>query len=467
MTSYKALALGLALCAGLAPTGAQAQSVSARARAKLFTAMVSKSALSTPAPSLNGARAVARAVTFSSAVAARPSLTRLVAAMQRQAQVSLVSSSDQGSLHFRALDVRTASPFPLRVEFVLNDSAPVDRVLYMVPGGSVNFQQSFFTPANASLASYMAEHGAFVVGVTQSEDNVAALASDYSVMADWGFAKHREDLRIVTELVRSSLNRELPCELLGMSFGAYYVLDYAAHYTTCDRVLAVDIGSLRPDAQPGPADAERTYQAEVELIANGTYVNDANMLTGVQLSLAETAPQIDSGISRQPFGGVPGNFTALGAVYYAGIASGKVPGPHTPSTGLPGDWLLNSIFTGTYTFAPNPVDDRFEFSLITADKFHDSALRSGSGLIPLAIERDYWAVNAGNPAYRIDWGNIRGKVVWFNAELGYGSNMYGAELIRAAGHAQVTADVLPRYGHGDLLLSSQARTEVWPRLLPQ
>jgi hypothetical protein len=137
----------------------------------------------------------------------------------------------------------------------------------------------------------------------------------------------------------------------------------------------------------------------------------------VQLSVAEAAPNADSGLSREPYGH-SGNFTQLGAVFFASVFTAVLSGPHTPATGLPGDWLLKQgIFAGTYGFATNPLDDRYELTSTTFETFRSSAQRSGSGLIPLAVDRDYWAVNAGNPAYRVDWGNIRAEVLWFKPQL--------------------------------------------------
>ena len=175
-------------------------------------------------------------------------------------------------------------------------------------------------------------------------------------------------------------------------------------------------------------------------------------------------PMEDSGESREALG-LPGNFTFLGLTYFSLIYSGSLPGFHSDITGLPGEWWLKSQFAGFYEFNYDPLEDHFGFYLTDFDRIIQGAANLGSGVLPLAVWRDSSALDSFNNEYIIDFNGIEEKVRWINAELGMGSYNYFTEIIKETGNTDVTATVVPGYGHLDLLWSDQAEEEVWPLLL--
>jgi pimeloyl-ACP methyl ester carboxylesterase len=278
-------------------------------------------------------------------------------------------------------------------------------------------------------------------------------------------AEHRADIRAVVQRVQGTLG--LPYEMLGHSYGAASALDYASHFSAeLVRVIALDIYAFDPGSDPQAIDrAEATYSAHVALLSQGVYVDPAGAQAGVFARLTPEEHLADSGSSRESFG-APGNFTNDGLTYISLIYNSQLPGIHSELTGLAGDWpLRQSVFAGTYTFAPDPLDDVFAFTYVERSTLIASSAAARSGLIPMAFARDYWAAVAGDPAYAIDWASIKTKLVWLNAELGYGTQTYGASAAAASGNPNVEVAVIPGYGHGDMLLSRSARRDVWSRLL--
>jgi pimeloyl-ACP methyl ester carboxylesterase len=355
--------------------------------------------------------------------------------------------------------------YPLTVDVVASRNANADHIVYMLPGGSVNFRSSFFTPHDRNLAHFMRERGGLVVGISPREDNVPATLGDYSFMADWGLAKHRADVRSVVSVARSVT--ALPYDLLGHSYGASCALDYAANDADdLRRLIVLDIYSMAPGASLGMEAAERTYRAHVDLLSQGVYHDTSYGGTKSGASLAQLAPGIDSGISRAD-AGFPGNFQLEAYLYYSLIHSAPLPGVHTPITDLPGDWLMKqSMLAGRYTLAQNPRSDRYSFDHTQIETFRESASKIGGGLIPVALERDFWAVTAGNPDYVIPFEDIKAEVIWLNAELGYAEHSYAAQRIAEAGNPRVTTAIIAGYGHGDMVWSATAAADVW-RMLPE
>jgi pimeloyl-ACP methyl ester carboxylesterase len=353
--------------------------------------------------------------------------------------------------------------YPLTVDVVASRNAKADHIVYMLPGGSVNFGSSFFTPRDRNLAHFMRERGGLIVGISAREDNVPSTLEDYSFMAGWGLAKHRADIRSVVSAVQSVT--ALPYDLLGHSYGASCALDYAANDAgDLRRLIVLDIYSMAPGASLGVEAAERTYQAHVALMSQGVYHDTSYADTKTGANLAELLPDVDSGVSRAD-AGYPGNFLLEAYLYYSLINTAPLPGIHTPITDLPGDWLMKqSMLAGQYTLAQNPRADRFSFDHTQIETFRESAAKIGGGLVPVALERDFWAVNAGNPDYVIPFQDIKAEVIWLNAELGYAEHSHAAQQIEAGGNQRVTTAIIPGYGHGDMIWSATAAADVWSML---
>ena len=354
--------------------------------------------------------------------------------------------------------------YPLTVDIVACGHKAPQKIAYFLPGGGTNFQSSFFSPREDNLSQFFCEQGYLVVGVTPREESIPADTQDLSFTQSWGMARHRRDIRSIVQRVQGTL--ALPYEMLGHSYGASSALDYASHYSAeLERVIALDIYSIDPASDPtGIAQAQATYAAHVTLLEQGQFVDPANAQAGVFAQLTPEAHMADSGASREAYG-VPGNFTNDGLIYISLIYNAQLPGIHSNLTGLAGDWpLKQSVFAGTYSFAPDPLDDVFAFNYLERSTLTAASAAARSGLIPLAFARDYWAVVAGHSAYSIDWTAIKTRLVWLNAELAYGAQTFGARAAAAAGNSHVQVGIIPGYGHGDMLLSRSARKDVW-RLL--
>lgn len=353
---------------------------------------------------------------------------------------------------------------PLQIDLLGSTSQQATRVIYLLPGGGSSFESSFFTPANQNLAQFFRERGYLVVGVTPREDALGRCGEGDAAVASWGLAKHKSDLRSVVARIQAALG--LPYDILGHSFGAALALDYASTWSDVGRLVVLDIDSFDPVNEPEKISwALDTSNAAATLLAQGVFSDSAGA-EFKQLAIASLVnPQGDSGAPRSELG-LPGNFTNRALVHFATIFSAQLPGPLTELTGLPGEWsLVQSLVAGQYDFDVNPTLDRYSFRWSSLNRLQLAALRVGSGQAPLALTRDWMAAVAESPRYRIAWGSIRAKVVWVNAELGYGHQTFAAELIRRGGNSDVSVEVVPGYGHADVLWSNSAAADVWARFL--
>jgi len=351
--------------------------------------------------------------------------------------------------------------YPITIDVVVSTHEPPRKVIYLLPGGGTSFRASFFSPRGDNLAQYFRERGYLVVGITPREDRIPSTTEDFTFAAGWGVAQHRRDIRAVISRIQRVTR--LPYEVLGHSAGAVSALDYASKYSReIARVIALDIYSLDPDADPeGIAQAAATHAAHETLLGQGIFMDPANAGAGALASQSAEELRADSGASRADVG-LSGNFTNEGLFYFFAIYSADLPGVHSELTGLPGDWpLIASAFAGDYTLAPDPLDDAYALTHVSRGTLVASSAEAGSGLYPIAFARDHWAVVAGNGAYAIDWSAIQTKLIWLNTELGYGPQTHGATLAREAGNPNVTVAVVPGYGHGDILLSRTARRDAW------
>lgn len=384
-------------------------------------------------------------------------------ALERTGDSVRVGQSGEGGWSWQEYELFD-DEVPLTIDIVQNARVPVGKVIYFLAGGGTNFRSSFFTPREHNLAHFLSGLGYLVIGITPREHNLPIALTDYEFTAAWGMDHRREDVRTIVELVQAAV--PLPYEVLGHSYGASAALDYASKYPLeVERVIALDIYSIDPQVDPlGVVAAESTYLAHVELLRQGTYVDGGGAGANVFATLPREVLLQDSGVSREPYGS-PGNFTYEGLFFFTMIETALLPGIHTEQTGLSSDWPLgSSMFVGTYAMAPNPRDDLYALVHMDRTTVETAAATAGSGVWPVAFARDYWAVNSGNGTYTIDWSAIRNKLVWINAELGYGSQHYGANLVALSGNQNVNVHVVPGYGHGDVLLSRNAERDVWEKL---
>ena len=355
--------------------------------------------------------------------------------------------------------------YPLSVD-ILGSNLSVPRgIVYMLPGGATNFRSSFMVPREDNLANFFRRHGYLVIGITPREDTVPADTRDKSFMQAWDMNQHRADIRSVVERVQAIV--PLPYELLGHSYGAASALDYAGVYPDeVQRVIALDIYSFDRTVDPASMRAaRRTHEAYVQLMSEGVFADTsyADFPALVRSGLVRR----DAGVSRTPDDDYE-RYTSKQLLLFGLIYSAVLPGVHSDITGLPGDWpMAMSTIAGDEGWEFRPSDDNRTFARTSIATLRMAGEELGSGLVSMAFARDYWSVVAeAEGAHFLRWSNNAGKVLWINSELGYHDQMHGADLIQQAGNLHVEKQVVPQYGHADMLWSRTAREDVWERLAP-
>jgi len=119
------------------------------------------------------------------------------------------------------LKYTTGMDYPLTVDFLGSNFSAPKGIVYMLPGGGMNFRASYLTPIEDNLAQYFRKSGYLVVGITPREDNVPASVTDYSFMKDWDMGAHLQDIRKIIGVIQgNSLFAGKPFRVLGHSFGA-------------------------------------------------------------------------------------------------------------------------------------------------------------------------------------------------------------------------------------------------------
>jgi pimeloyl-ACP methyl ester carboxylesterase len=392
---------------------------------------------------------------------------RAAQALESQSTTVRTHETTEQGWRWLQLELRDET-YPLTVDLVGSTTAAAGKIAYLLPGASTNFEGSFFTPRDENIVQFLCENGYLVIGITPREDKVPTTLASYRFMQSWGMEKHSVDARAVVLQIQHALG--LPYDVFGHSYGAATALDYAARYSNEDapaRVIVLDIYSLDIEAdKAGQQSARRTYEAHAQLMERGTFVDTTYGSIKPVVALAKANPGLDSGVSRSNYGH-SGSFTLEALLFSTLIDGAGADGIHTPMTGLPGDWLLNkSMVAGRYVFAEDPRADRYAFTRTSFPEFLAGIDVPGSGLVSVAFERDFWAVNAGDPGYALDWSAIRAELVWINSEYGYGPHRYGAKLIRAAGNTRITDSELRGYGHIDMLAGEPARLDLWSQLVP-
>lgn len=352
---------------------------------------------------------------------------------------------------------------PITVDILISHFRRPSRVLYMLPGGGSNFKSSFFTPRQKNLAHFCRKSGYMVVGISPREDNVPEGMS-HDVMAEWGLEKHKKDIRKIIKVIQSVVRKKY--DILGHSYGAALALDYAGTYSGLLRkIIVVDIDFVDPVAEPQLAGLQALCAgAYGDLVDQGVYGDPFITEFKVLAAMAAAYPQMDSGESRDVLG-LPGNFTLEGLLYFGAIYTGAMPGPVSHITGAPGDWGLTGTLAGQYNFDLDPVNDTYSFTYSRLEVVVDALNKCNSGLIPMALHRDFTEAASYAGPYQINWAGIGEKVTWINMQLGYNEKTYGAELIKQAGNDNVNVVIVPGYAHGDVLWSDTAEDGVWPLLL--
>ena len=342
---------------------------------------------------------------------------------------------------------------PLVLDVLASTAATPSRVVYMLPGGALNFAGNFFTPRHNNLVHFMHRHGYLVVGVTPREDSLTP-ATNEPAAQDWGLAKHRQDLSKVVTALGQGLH--LPYDVLGHSAGGVLALAYAATASQrLGRVMVLDTtGPFDPLAEPElRGRAGQARDTLTGMLADSTYIQDAASGTKRLLKNAIERPSERSPLDRpQSVGG--GQYTWAGLLHFALIHTRETPGI--------AHWIYEpGLVAGTYTYGPDAASDTFTFQHTMVPTITEAFAQLGSGGLPTALLRDLFSVWTGD-AGLIDFGAIGAEVVWVNMALGRGDHLYGARLIEEGGNPHVTFTVVPGYGHGDPVWGGNAAHDIWP-----
>lgn len=353
-----------------------------------------------------------------------------------------------------AVDARgTVIDYPLTVSFLGSNFSTPRGVVYLLPGGGMNFRASFFTPADDNLAQYFRNAGYLVIGITPREDKVPSTAAPYSCMKDWGMKRHVDDIaEVIARIQNSPAFSGRKFRVLGHSFGASFALDYLDKYDSwaLEKVIALDIYKVSDD--------EVFSRGSVEIFSDpynylGSYADTSYADLRTLMFVSLLLPDVPASPALVP--GLPGAFTYEGFLYYSLIESSELDAVEL------GDWPLRKGYAaGLYDRnAPeNPGDDAYGMSVTSMCTLRDASLKLGSGVVPFAVYRDYFAANAPyyySGVYSLDW-NLPAKVLWLNTEFGYGSRFadYGA------------ASVIPGLGHLDVLANkSYVKSSCWKYLV--
>lgn len=350
--------------------------------------------------------------------------------------------------------------YPLTVDILADSRKRPQKIAFMVAPAGFNFRNNYFSPRENNPAQFLRENGYLVVGITFREDQISPDDVDESV-ADWGIAKHVDDMRKIIKPVTRALR--LPYDLIGQSSGGVCILDYASKYShpNFERIVLIDTDSFDPAIQPEKVMyAGMTHDAFVQLMAQGMLVESFGGDLKELAMGAAMFPDADSGQPRP--GGLPGNFTLSGLLHFSLINTGLLPGVTSPITGLPGEWVLvKGVCDGYYNFHPDPLLDDFALTKTDVQVFSEMAAEIGSGSTALAFAIDAYALLALNGAYTIDWSGIDETVVMVNGELSSGSQTYYGTRIINAGNSDVSIVVVPEYGYADLMWGTNAEQDVW------
>lgn len=385
-------------------------------------------------------------------------VNKIVQALTKKCRINIkqyVSNKEWTWVEFDYFDEK----YPLTIDILFSNKKLPERVIYLVAPSGYNFRCNYFTPQSHNIAHFMRKNGYLVIGITFREDHLPLDQADASI-TKWGLAKHRQDMHKVISAIQSVV--PLPYELLGQAISAVCILDYAAHYSNpkFKRVIILDTDSFDPNIVPMKVEyAKLSYSAACQLINQGVYVNGFVKSMKDLIFAAMLYPEADSGQARP---GLPGNFTYEGLLHFSLINTAYLPGLYTPLTGLPGEWvMIQGAAAGYYQFSQDPLDDDYDLLHTEIQTLALVANQIGEGSIPIALDRDMYAVMALNGAYTIDWSGIKEEVVMVNGQFSSGEQVYYGTQIRNAGNPNVTINVIPGYAYVDLLYGANAEQDVW------
>jgi len=348
-------------------------------------------------------------------------------------------------------------PLPIKLDILQDIYAPSIKTIYSSPGSGINTDANFITPKSRNISVFLVNKGYIFVGITPRED-AAPSVFNFGVFRDWGLNKHTTDFSKVITLFQGIIDQDY--EVLGHSAGALVAFDYASqnYDIRFKAVRIIDmIGQYSPTSQEF-INSQVSLDAVNGAISRGSFTNTEILGIRYLVQQAQTNPTGDSGFPRpSPY---TGNFTNEGFLYFALIFTGQLPGPFTEITGLASSWYFRQGYLqGTYEFGTLPTDDRYSLTHTRIDTIYDVIASVGSGIYPLAYDRDFYAVWSNS--YPLAWENIRVPVFYVNTEFGFGDASHTVSLLTSS---IVMYDIVRDYGHADPTFSDTADIDFWDKL---
>jgi hypothetical protein len=399
---------------------------------------------------------------YTSAATGRQMADSAVAAL-KASSTSFSTTTNLPSLWWTWYEVayNDGGAYPVTVDFLGSNFSSPRGIVYMLPGGGMSFKSSFLTPTDDNLAQYFRKSGFLVVGITPREDSVPSSVTDYAFMSTWGMGQHLADIKKIIKTVQaSSLCAGKPFRVLGHSFGAAYALDYASKCAslgapTPEEVIALDIYSFA-DGSNESAHSATSFADFTDLLNQGYYADASYADLKLLMLISALLPDV---ISTEAYDETGRYFTYQGFLYYSLIESWLLPSVQY------GDWpLARSYVAGRYNLSACPMFDSYTMYYTNICTLRDASLKIGSGLVPNAVYRDFFAANAYNGYYGISWNTLNTNLLWVNTQLGYNEYKAGAKYVydRFAAEGKpysVLTMTLCGFGHLDALSNNSLNTQ--------
>lgn len=385
-----------------------------------------------------------------------------VSAIQRRALTADVAE------YFFTVRVGSGPYDQIGVHRVVKETAPnapvhAPRAVFLAAGDIWNFRAAFLTGAKP-IPVFLAENGIDVWGIDYRWTFVPASVTDLSFMKDWGIERDAHDLgaaigvaRVTRALTGSGLGKIF---LLGWSRGGQIGYAYLNDETRLPSALRqvkgfipVDI-YLKTDVPELQARACRREQATEAAIAQGSYAATSGGLIEAIGAAAVADPNGASAI-------LPG-FTNRQAGLFVGeetfaLLGGLEPAPFYHFTG--GTFDVQGAPSGLLY---SGEQDLFHFEIAAAPYQPNREL----------ADADKATCGQHDVPFDDRLAQIKVPVLYVGAGGGFGElGIYTTTLLGSTDvtthivHKVPAAQRLSDFGHADLFLAGEARTEAWQPIL--
>ncbi|MET0405832.1 MAG: hypothetical protein ABW123_25650 [Cystobacter sp.] len=343
------------------------------------------------------------------------------------------------------------------------------RAVFLVHGDIWGFRGAFLAsltssavPRGKSLALYLARQGLDVWGIDLRWVHVPPYTEDFTFMKNWNLEMHVQDVRIAMQVARTvralGLKSSGAMPLLGWSRGAtigYALLNLETNLPLEERQVSafvpVDMAySLGADSHAAASTCQ-AYQALALRYTEGMYVDVNGQVLQDLGAFANAAPSLPSPLLQ--------GLTNRQAALVAGAATYR---------------LQPEPLFGWYHFTGGPFENFMPMTTAwTQERFLFDTMEQASSFQSIGEQLETLAMWCGAPKlpYNDRLRLVTVPVFYVGAAGGMGR--LGLSTLLQLGSKDLSAYIVQRmsdqdqqmdYGHADLLLASDADTEVWPRI---